>query len=170
MTLQVTTSPYFFTNNPDDNPRFLYTGATAAGSSNIDWQAIRALKTSINKNVKPTDSLVGMLRWAGNLHNYLSGHQGKKRAVSFELSNIGVVDGGCGNGKRDGEVVFERFMFACSIPSIAAPYDFCLASAKGGDMTLVVQWEEGVLSREEAEEMIGSLEADLRRLVDGKEE
>lgn len=106
-----------------------------------------------------------MLGWAGDIQQFLRSKLGTTRDVSLEVSNIGVVDGGNG----EGEVVFERMVFTASVNTAGPPYTINMAAAKGGDISVVLAWEEGFIQREEAEELLGSLEGELRGLA-GKQE
>lgn len=164
ITLQIAYHTILFTRTPNDSQDYAYTGA--AFPSNIDWEVVRKLRTTIAENTKPHDSPAGIIGLAGDLFKLLRARQGTRRDVSFELSNIGAIDGGV--GERSSGVVFERMMFTACIASLSAPYSFCVASAKGGDLTVVLRWEEGVVPGEEAEMLVSGLEEELRELV-GKE-
>lgn len=77
---------------------------------------------------------------------------GTQRTYSFELTNLGVVDGAVGEA-----VSFDRVVFSAGGCTFAPPYGFQLVTAKGGDMCLNLKWESGVVRDEDAGELLSTV-------------
>lgn len=110
--------------------------------------------------------MVGMLKFAGDLKSYFVGLLGKKRHYVFEVSNIGVVDGG--NGAGAGKAWFDKVMFSSGLCIYGDPFSVLVASAKGGDLTVSVQWmsevtpeREGVALFQYLREWMGGLAEEM---------
>ena len=129
------------------------------------WESARAVKKFIDKNTATSHNQhVNMLKFVSDYKGYFMSLLGSKRAHAFEVTNIGVVDGGVGGD--DGKASFDRVMFSAGGCVFGDPYAIFLATAKNGYMTVVVGWESSVVGDEEAEDMLGWLEAELKGLVE----
>ena len=108
--------------------------------------------------------MVGLLKFVSNFPPFFYGKLGNKRDYAFEVSNIGVLDGGVGEGRK-GKVSFDRIMFTSSQSCYGAPFCFCIASAKCGDLVVALSWEKGVVTDEDAVGLLSWLEGALRSLT-----
>jgi len=77
------------------------------------WESARACKSVIvERSLTTTDQDAGLLKFvARDIPGWLMTMLGKKRDHAFEVSNIGVVDGGTG-GDIEGKAWFDRVMFS----------------------------------------------------------
>jgi len=89
---------------------------------------------------------------------------GTKRSASFEVSNLGLLDGGDG-GEQGGRAYFDRVMFSQGAWTYGPPFCFCVATAKNGGMSVALSWDSSVAEDVKAEELLGWLEGELRGLV-----
>ncbi|KAG8628038.1 hypothetical protein KVT40_003911 [Elsinoe batatas] len=103
------------------------------------------------------DQPVGLLRYVSSARKWALDRLGKKRGVSFEVSNIGVfvppasTTTAAATGERQGDtkgVGIERVVFAQPGAFAGPPLQFNLASVKGGDMVGTVTWSAGALGLE----------------------
>lgn len=107
------------------------------------WDSARQVKAFLSaKASTPRNHGVGLLKFvAGDFPKFFKGSLGTKRSHSFELTNVGVVEGGVG-----GEgAFFDRVLFSCGGCTFGPPFSFQLATAKGGDMCLNLRWEDGIV-------------------------
>ena len=113
----------------------------------FSWDEARRIKqhitTDLDKGGK--DSVVGLLRFAGDLHRFFSSMHGKPREESFEFSNIGVFSSETlpdmnGNGWTIGRVVFSQ-----SADIVGAPFETSLVTGADGMLNIGFSWLEGVV-------------------------
>ena len=129
------------------------------------WATATAFKRHLDKNMESShNQRVNMLKFVSDYEGYFLGLFGKKRDHAFEITNIGVVDGGVGG--QEGMASFDRVMFSAGGCTYGEPYAIFLATAKNGYMTVSVGWQSVVVSDEEAKDLLEYLESQLRRLVD----
>jgi hypothetical protein len=130
------------------------------------WALARTTKEFITTKTSTThNQMVNMLKFVSDYKSYFMGLLGKKRAHAFEVTNIGVVDGGVGN-VEEGKASFDRVIFSSGHCTYGNPYCIYLATAKNGYMTVAVGWEVGVVGDEEAKDLLGFLEGVFKGLVE----
>ena len=130
------------------------------------WASARATKKHIDEKTSTThNQMVNMLKFVGDLKGFFLGQLGTKRAHAFEVTNIGVVDGGVGKEGGGAKATFDRLTFSTGLSTYAEPYCILLATAKNGLMTVAVSWETGTVGDEEAKDVLGWLEGELKRLA-----
>jgi hypothetical protein len=126
------------------------------------WESARAVKKlTAEQTSTTTNQNVGLLKFVSDLPKLFYGMFGKKREHAFEVSNIGVLDGGVGGGKA----YFDRAQFSTALSVYGDPYAISVASAKNGFITVSLNWETGVVRDENALELVRWLEDALRGLV-----
>jgi hypothetical protein len=117
----------------------------------FSWEAVRRCQTEIKGATSSAkNQRVGLLRFVNDYKGFFLNQVGKKRENSFEISNVGVFDA-------------KRVIFSQSSNVIGAPYVFSIATGK--EMAIALTWQEGIISTEEAEEMLGQLKIDLHSLT-----
>jgi hypothetical protein len=147
----------------------------AVGAESVDrkvdnrelWDSARACRAFIaDATASPADQAVGTLSYVKDLAAFFKGQLGQPRKYAFEVTNIGVIDGNA-TSHREKEARFERMVFSTALNTVGEPFCICMATAKGGDMCLSINWEEGVVSREDALGLGESLEESLTELAVG---
>ncbi|TVY18016.1 putative alcohol acetyltransferase FCK4 [Lachnellula arida] len=129
------------------------------------WEGARASKKQIDEGTATTSNQnVGLLKFVSDYNKFFYGMFGKKREHAFEVTNIGVLDGGVRGEAGEQKACFDRVLFATAQCTYADPYIFSIASAKNGIMTVSLSWATGVLDDDEAVEMIDWLEGALKGL------
>lgn len=118
------------------------------------WESARQVKKSLDeKAATPKNQGVGLLKFvAGDFIKFFMDSLGTQRTYSFELTNLGGVDGAVGEA-----VSFDRVVFSAGGCTFAPPYGFQLVTAKGGDMCLNLKWESGVVRDEDAGELLSTV-------------
>jgi len=132
------------------------------------WRSAQQCKKFINEGVSTDGNQnVGMLKFVSDFKKYFLDMDGQARKSAFEITNIGVCDGGAGddNATERKKVVFDRMLFASGLSNYANPYTFSLATAKGGDMTVALCWDTSVVEDEDAILMSEWMEKQLKDLA-----
>lgn len=130
------------------------------------WKSARKAKAQIAERTSGSaDTGAGMLKYiAHDFVGYYKSLLGQTRGHAFEVSNIGVVDGGLGGEAEAGRASFESIRFSSSASFYQGPYVLDLVSVKGGDLSICLITPDGVVSREESQEMMGYVSSSLTRL------
>ncbi|PMD34908.1 hypothetical protein L207DRAFT_638391 [Hyaloscypha variabilis F] len=130
------------------------------------WEEARACKTDMDKRGSTVaDQNVCFLRFLGDYAKFFLKTFGTKRQWAFEVSNIGVLDGGVTRGEENAErATFDRVTFSTSLFTCGSPYTVFLATAKNGYMTVSIGSETGIVGEEEVVGLLNSLERELMGL------
>lgn len=159
------------------------------------WDSARQTRDLIARGtVSNTNQMVGMLKFVNDYRGFFLGLLGRKRDHAFEVTNIGVVDGGAGEepaeraagdqgkaggdgeeregggggggGERvgNGRAWFDKLVFSSDLCVYGDPFCVSIVTAKGGDMTVAVNWVSGVTDEGEARGLSAFLEEQLRAL------
>jgi hypothetical protein len=127
----------------------------------LNWNTVKACNQEIKRaTTSPKNSQVGLLKFLNDYARWLRGHVGQKRDCSFEVSNVGVTDGGIEGGKPR----IRTLLFSQSRNVTGSALGFSVASVKGSDMGISLTWQEGVVDRETAEKVLADLDVELRLL------
>ena len=114
------------------------------GLDQLIWTTAKRIKGSLSEKVNtlPADDLLGMISWAGDFHERWQRKQGADRDASWELSNLGVMDGSAGaaNGWTATRVIFSQ-----SAGLAAVPFSLNMAGVANGEVTITATWAEGVV-------------------------
>lgn len=135
----------------------------------VDWDEVRRLKGELDQTAGSTkNQYAALLKLIPDMPGFLKGKVGKPREGSFEVSNLGVVDFGeevigkeaenGENGENGGKVKCERVIFGQAANVTGTPWVFSVATAKGGDMSIVLSWQEGVLKDAVVKSVVGQLD------------
>lgn len=132
------------------------------------WHSARQTRALIAQGTASNaDQMVGMLKFVRDYRGYFLGLLGGKREHAFEVTNIGVVDGGAKHGEGEGEgsgVSFDTLVFSSDLCVYGDPFCVSIVTAKGGYMTVAVNWVVGVTEEGEARGLSTWLEEWLRGL------
>jgi hypothetical protein len=140
---------------------------SAAGASSFSWEDARGVRAAIQKELdkKGRDSGVGLLKYVSDMQGFFTGHLGKERGNSFEMSNIGAWREKKGESSEGWEI--GRCTFSQS-PNVAGAA-FATSVVTGGDGCAVVvfTWYEGIVEEGLMEKVAESVEAEVEELVTG---
>lgn len=132
----------------------------------FSWDAVHTCLEEIKSaTASPANQQVGLLKFLDNYEGFFKGKVGKEREHSFEVSNVGVF-----NPETQGSegVNVDRIMFSQSSSVFSPALVFSIASAKGGELGIGLTWQEGIVKVEDAEKVLGQLNAELRRLAESE--
>ncbi|KAI0319227.1 hypothetical protein OF83DRAFT_1170424 [Amylostereum chailletii] len=117
--------------------------ASASASASVWTDAVR-VKAALNAKLakRNRDTNTGFLRYVSDVRAYFEKKVGKKRGVSFEVTNVGVVDGG-----EEGRWRMSRMMFTQSASVTGAAVQFSVSSVKGGALCVCATWQEALVER-----------------------
>ncbi|KAH7127870.1 alcohol acetyltransferase [Dactylonectria estremocensis] len=97
--------------------------------------------------VQLKDQPIGLLRYLPSIRKWTLSKQGEMRDCSYEVSNIGSVDGGA----DDADVKITKMIFTQPGHVAGAPLTFNIASIKGEGLMCTVTWNPGALEIAEGE-------------------
>jgi hypothetical protein len=132
------------------------------------WEGARACKAVVDKRSSTVaNQNIGLLRFVRDYAKFFFVKLGTKRQYAFEVSNIGVLDGGVKTGDGNKErATFDRVTFSTGLCTSGNPYTIFLATAKSGYMTVSIGWETGIVDEEEALGLLGWLKRELTGLIE----
>jgi hypothetical protein len=141
---------------------------TTVGRDPQLWEGARACKAVIDKRSSTAaNQNVGLLRFVRDYAKFFLRTLGTKRQYAFEVSNIGVLDGGAKTGEENKErATFDRVTLSTALCTSGNPYTIFLATAKSGYMAVSIGWETGIVSEGEAVDLLKWLAKELRGLVE----
>lgn len=148
-----------------------HAGETASADDNKIWKAASECKEFIHKRSSSSENLsVGLTKFVSDYRQHFLGMLGGRRRHAFNVTNIGVVDGGISSvaGLEEHKTAFDRAVFSAGASTSGSPYTVCLASAKDGYMSVTLNWEKGVVEDSTAGELSVSLEKELNRLAEAE--
>jgi hypothetical protein len=127
------------------------------------WSAVKACKRDIDAaTASPKNHGIGLLKYLNDYGTWMRNLIGGRRLESFEVSNIGVMDGGLDQQSNAAKV--KRLLFSQSSNVMGPAYVFNMATVKGGDLAVALTWQEGVLDDEVAEKVLMELGTELSGL------
>lgn len=133
-----------------------------AGLGNFNWQQVSTTKAEISEYLAEakTGKNIATLKNIPSMRDFFQKRLEGERNGSFDISNLGVVRSGGGEGWKLGRTVFSRSAFVTG-----AAVSTSVVTGGDGYMVLRFAWQEGVVEREFAEEIIGKLIELMREVV-----
>jgi hypothetical protein len=130
----------------------------------FSWSAVRACKRDLDRvTAGPKNHTLGLLKYMNDYASWMRSRVGLPRASSFEVSNIGVMDGALDEETKPAKI--DRVLFSQSSNVMGPPYVFSVATAKGGDLAIGLTWQAGVIDVELAETVLASVGLKLQELA-----
>jgi hypothetical protein len=129
----------------------------------FSWDPVRMCRAEIEQGTSsPKDQSVSMLRLHKDYKHFLERQIGKRRAHSFELTNVGVL--GSGPTEKLEHVRITRVIFTQSACIIGTPCSFSISTAKDGDLSICLSWQKGIVDAEMLEGVGLKVKEDLESL------
>ena len=131
----------------------------------FSWNAVRDCGREIKAaTASPRNQGIGLLKYLKDYSGWLRSQVGSKRMDSFEVSNIGVFEGGL-----DDECLkvarVKRILFSQSSNVMAPAYVFSVGTARGGGLGIALTWQQGIVDIESVDRVLVGLSEELRRIV-----
>lgn len=140
----------FFRSNPKGKGRL---------GGGVEWEEAKRVKGLLAKAAGGTkNQFSAFLKVIPNIAKFLESKPGQSREKSFEISNLGVVDFGKGMEGSEEGVRCERVVFGQSANVIGAAYSFSVATAKEGELSVLLSWQKGVVEERIASAVMEELE------------
>jgi hypothetical protein len=130
-------------------------GGTTDALTLFSWDEARRVKATIDSELIKggKDSVVGLLRFAGDLHNYFKGKIGTSREESFEFSNVGVFTSGQQEFNENPWQV-GRVVFSQSADVVGAAFEASLVTGEDKCLNVGFSWLEGIVQQQWMERVI----------------
>lgn len=118
------------------------------------WTEAGQVKESIAAEVSKngTDSVVGLLRWAGSLLDFFKKKENKTRDSSFEIGNLGVFKYQRIPSLTDWSIT--QVIFSQSQNAFGPPLSASIASGPDGSLSICFAWLETIIESEWMQEVI----------------
>ena len=130
----------------------------------FSWSAVRACCREIKAaTASPKNHGVALLRYLNDYSRWLQNQIGTKRIDSFEVSNVGVMDGGFDDENKVAKV--KRILFSQSSNVMGPAYVFSVGTAKGGELGIALTWQHGIVDSESVDRVLVGLSGELRSIV-----
>ncbi|SPQ18957.1 1766f491-9375-44ff-8f3f-27895c6e911a [Thermothielavioides terrestris] len=129
------------------------------------WKIAADLRRSMKRHLDnvPNDDIMGMLSWVGNWRQYWLAKVGKPREATWEVSNIGVIDGGPAQRQEATEGwKIQRSIMSQGATVAGAAVSINAAGVAGGEIGIALGWQDGIVETE----IVHGLAADLQRWLD----
>jgi hypothetical protein len=134
----------------------------------FSWDEARRVRGTIEAELskRGRNSIVGLLRYAGDYHEFFRKKIGRRREESFEVSNIGVFKPD-GHGQETGDWRVGRVVFSQSANVVGAALEASLVTGGDGRLNMGFSWLEGVVDSEWMEKVMKALKSMMEE-VGGK--
>lgn len=132
------------------------------------WKAAADLRCSMRQHLDgvPKDDIMSMLGWVSDWQSFWLGKVGKPRGDTWEVSNIGPMP--IKRETTEGWSI-HRSMMSQGATVAGAAINLSVAGVSGGDLCIVLGWQEGIVETETIDGLVADLEGWLDRLGRGNE-
>ncbi|KAF9783628.1 hypothetical protein IL306_008755 [Fusarium sp. DS 682] len=128
------------------------------------WKAAHHIQGDIEKrlDIGVNDNIIGLMKLVSDWQDHFRTLEKKPREISWEVTNIGVID----NKIEDDEdsFVVERARFTLSGTVAGSAIQISTVSVKGGDLSIELSWQDLPEIDEVAERLVQDLRAWLMYL------
>ncbi|KAF6811751.1 hypothetical protein CPLU01_15051 [Colletotrichum plurivorum] len=102
------------------------------------WEVATCVKATLDQKLAsiPHDDPGAMLKYVSDYHGFFRQKNGEQRSNSWELSNLGAIDG----GDDAGDWRMTRAVFSQSASAVSPGFSVNVAGIKGGELTLTICW------------------------------
>ncbi|KAF5974913.1 hypothetical protein FCOIX_7952 [Fusarium coicis] len=121
------------------------------------WKAAQQIRTDIEKRLDTgvNDNIVGLMKVVSDWHDYLKSLERRPRDLSWEVTNLGVIDG---KAEDDGFVV-GRARFSLSGNVVGPAIQINMVSVRDGDLSIEVSWQDLPEIHEVAQRLVENMRA-----------
>lgn len=132
--------------------------APDAATTALIWQNAQHVKADLATKLStmPKDDIMAMLKFIGDWFAFWRGRDGKQRADSWEISNIGVLK----NPDAQADVPrATRMLFTNGAMAAGPALSINVASVAGSKLTIGLSWQDNVVGDELIDQLAGDLSA-----------
>lgn len=126
------------------------------------WEEAKEVKSTIYAEVAKngSNSVIGLLRYAGDIRSFLLDKLGKQRNTSFEISNLGLFKSPLYSPTwRIGRILFSQ-----SFNVVGAPFSANMITGGDGCLSIGFSWLDGVVDEDLIEKVMCDLQVELEKL------
>jgi hypothetical protein len=131
------------------------------------WSAAKAIREGLSAKLKQgaKNDPIGLAKFITNWKSFLMDHT-KSRVMSWEVSNLGVINGGASEETTGSQQKWtvESAIFSQSASVSGPALTFSTISVKGGALVLSCSWQDGVVEDELAKGVSADIESWLNQL------
>ncbi|KAH7245286.1 alcohol acetyltransferase-domain-containing protein [Fusarium tricinctum] len=131
------------------------------------WSAAKAIREGLSAKLKQgaKNDPIGLAKFITNWKSFLMDHT-KSRVMSWEVSNLGVFNGGASEETTGSQQKWtvESAIFSQSASVSGPALTFSTISVKGGALVLSCSWQDGVVEDELAKGVSADIESWLNQL------
>ncbi|KAM0269526.1 hypothetical protein ACHAPA_004097 [Fusarium lateritium] len=131
------------------------------------WSAAKTMRERLSAKLKQgaKNDPVGLAKFITNWKSFLMDHT-KSRVMSWEVSNLGVFNGGASEETAGGQQRWkvESAIFTQSASVSGPALTFSAISVKGSALVVSCSWQVGVVEDELAKEVSADIETWLNQL------
>ncbi|KAF4338414.1 hypothetical protein FBEOM_7683 [Fusarium beomiforme] len=141
--------------------------AKPEGNSNLEatvWSAAKAIREGLTAKLDQgaKNNHAGLAKFVKDWRSYLKDH-GKTREYSWEISNLGVVQGQ-GNDDNTEKWTIGSAIFTQTAPTNGPAFTFSVISVKGGGLVVTNSWQIGTVEEDLALGVSSDVESWLNEL------
>lgn len=128
------------------------------------WKVAASVKSTMNDKLAslPHDDPGSMLKYVGDFHDFFRQKNGQERSNSWELSNLGAINGGSGSWNM------TRAVFSQSASVLGPGFSANMAGVVGGEITVTLCWNNSVVEGSLVEGVIADLDVWLPEIASRK--
>lgn len=135
--------------------------------ASFSWESARAVRESITQEVAGNgkNSVVGLLRWVSDLHQFFTKRIGMARSESFEISSLGVFK--MKGNEVEGEKAWKIGRTVFSQCGSVAGAGFSVSVVTGGDgcLSMAFSWLESAVEEELIGRVVGSVKGEVDEIL-----
>ncbi|KAL2157413.1 hypothetical protein VTH06DRAFT_6105 [Thermothelomyces fergusii] len=133
------------------------------------WEVAANLRSSMTQHLNniPKDDIMSMLGWVSDWRGFWLSKMGKARQDTWEVSNIGSMLGQV--PERNGGWKIQRSLMSQGATVAGAAISVSVSGVRGGDLGIVLGWQEGIVETSTVESLAADLECWLGRLGRGQD-
>ncbi|KAG5767231.1 hypothetical protein H9Q72_004681 [Fusarium xylarioides] len=124
------------------------------------WSCAKAIRDGLSAKLDlgTKNDHIGLAKFVKDWQSFVKDH-GKTRSYSWEISNLGVIQ-----GKAEGKWAIESAIFTQTAPTFGSALTFSVISAQGGDLVVTNTWQVGVVEEDFAVGVSSDVEGWLNEL------
>ena len=127
------------------------------------WKTASELTQTLRRQQTESLKTVGMLKYVSDYEGFLKGKLGKKREVTFEVSNVGRFVGSTASGRARWRL--DNVYFSQSNPSTGGAIHINVAGDPAGGIGISVTWGEGAIDDAFGETFFAAFKDGLEEVI-----
>lgn len=127
------------------------------------WELAAGVKADLKRRTGelPADDTVGLLRYVGDMRERFKKMDGKSMSTSFEVSNVGVFDG----GDPSESLRITSLIFSQSANLVGNAMNVNVAGCRGSGVTITFAWQDSYVDHELVEGVREDVDTWLKNLA-----